>query len=94
MPYIHREDGKITAIFANQQYEGQEFLADDNEEILNFGKPDPKDLRIAELKKLLADSDYKIIRQFEQNTLTQEDFDALKALRQSYRDEINQLEGE
>ncbi len=37
MPYITRnEENKITAIFACKQYENQEFLVDDNEEVLIF----------------------------------------------------------
>lgn len=34
------ENGKITGLFACQQYEGQEEVLDDSEEVLNFGKPD------------------------------------------------------
>lgn len=49
--------------------------------------------RIAELKLLLAESDYKTIKYFE-GYLTDEEYEPTRQLRQSYREEINQLEGE
>ena len=48
--------------------------------------------RIAELKQLLAESDYKAIK-FAEGWLTAEDYAATKAERQAWRDEINELEG-
>jgi hypothetical protein len=48
--------------------------------------------RIAELKQLLADSDFKFNVDYdEQNT---PEWDQLKADRQAWRDEIRQLEAE
>lgn len=48
--------------------------------------------RIAELKQLLAESDYKAIK-YAEGWLTAEDYAATKAERQAWRDEINELEG-
>lgn len=49
------------------------------------------ELRIKELKQLLADSDYKAIK-YAEGLLTPEEYAPVKALRQSYRAEINMLE--
>ena len=48
--------------------------------------------RIAELKQLLAESDYKAIK-FAEGWLTADEYAATKAQRQAWRDEINELEG-
>lgn len=50
-----------------------------------------KKMRIAQLKKLLQDSDYQAIK-YAEGWISEEDYAPIKALRQSYRDEINQLE--
>ena len=51
---------------------------------------------IAQTRRLakvwLADTDYQVVRQMEQATLPQADFDALKARRQAVRDACNALE--
>lgn len=47
--------------------------------------------RIAELKRMLRDSDYKAIKHAE-GMLTAEEYAPVKAERQAYRDEINELE--
>jgi hypothetical protein len=44
--------------------------------------------RIAELKKLLTDSDYKVLPDYDK------DSEAIKAQRQAWREEIRELEGE
>ena len=49
--------------------------------------------RIKELKKLLTDSDYKAIK-YAEGQITEEEFAPIKAQRQAWRDEINQLEEE
>lgn len=51
------------------------------------------DERVAELKKLLADSDYKAIK-FAEGLLSVEEYAETKAQRQAWREEINQLQGE
>ena len=64
-------------------------------------RPDPtpeqiKQMRISELKNLLRDTDYKIIKcsEYEMSGLDLPyDIAALHAQRQAYRDEINELEG-
>jgi hypothetical protein len=48
--------------------------------------------RIAELKQLLAESDYKAIK-YAEGWLSAEDYADTKAQRQAWRDEINELEG-
>jgi hypothetical protein len=47
---------------------------------------DPTVLRIAELKQLLADSDYKVLPDYDKTT------DEIKAQRQAWRDEVRILE--
>lgn len=47
--------------------------------------------RIAELKQLLASSDYKAIK-YAEGLISAEDYEPIKQERQAYRDEINQLE--
>ena len=49
------------------------------------------ELRIKELKQLLADSDYKAIK-YAEGVLSAADYAPIKALRESYRAEINVLE--
>ena len=48
--------------------------------------------RIAELKQLLAESDYKAIK-FAEGWLTADEYADTKAQRQAWRNEINELEG-
>ena len=48
-------------------------------------------LRIEELKTLLAQSDYKAIK-YAEGLITETDYAPIKAMRQSYRAEINTLE--
>lgn len=52
-----------------------------------------KKVRINELKKLLSQSDYKAIK-YAEGLISAQDYEPIKQLRQSYRDEINQLENE
>ena len=49
--------------------------------------------RIAELKKLLASTDYQAIKHSE-GLITEQDYAPIKTQRQEWRDEINQLEEE
>lgn len=56
-----------------------------------------KFFRLAELKKLLAESDYKVIKCFEASLSNEKmpyNYEELKSQRQAWRDEINQLENE
>lgn len=52
-----------------------------------------KNAEIDEKKAFLASTDYKVIRQYEQNTLSAEDYAALLAERQAARERINTLLG-
>lgn len=49
--------------------------------------------RITELKQLLSNTDYQAIK-YAEGMLTIEEYEPIKLLRQSYRDEINKLEEE
>ena len=65
------------------------------EEIARFEemkKPKPK-ARISELKRLLAESDYKAIK-YAEGFIPEDEYAPIKAQRQAWRDEINLLEGE
>lgn len=48
--------------------------------------------RISELKKLLAESDYKAIK-YAEGLISESEYTITKAQRQAWRDEINTLEG-
>ena len=52
-----------------------------------------KQERIAELKKNLADTDYKAIK-YAEGQISEQDYESIKAQRQAWRDEINELEEE
>ena len=78
---------------------GQE-ARDEEEKILVYIPYTKKELtkmqnenRIAELKQLLRESDYRAIK-YAEGCYTEEEYKPYKELRQSYRDEINQLEQE
>lgn len=49
--------------------------------------------QIASLKQNLADTDYQAIK-YSEGAISEEDYTETKALRQSWRDEINRLESE
>ena len=50
------------------------------------------EVRIAELKTLLASTDYQAIK-FVEGQISAEDYEPIKIQRQEWRDEINELEG-
>ena len=54
---------------------------------------DEKNRQIEHYKELLAQSDYQAIK-YAEGWLTEEEYAPIKALRQSYREAINELEGE
>lgn len=64
----------------------------DHDNIEELEKQKKQD-RILELKQLLSSTDYKAIK-FAEGMLSEEEYAETKALRQSYRDEINKLEEE
>jgi hypothetical protein len=71
MPYINRnENNKITAIFANKQYENQEFLADDSEEIVEFLKPSANIEILAQIAQLESSQ----LRSLREMIITPNDF--------------------
>ncbi len=56
-------------------------------EVARLQAVEPSKARIAELKQLLTDSDYKVLPDYDK------DSEAIKAQRQAWRDEIRTLEG-
>lgn len=60
------------------------------EEIENLPKI-PPEYKIEELKRRLSETDYKAIK-YAEGLISEEEYAETKALRQSWRDEINQLE--
>jgi hypothetical protein len=68
-----------------------------NEEMLGEQNHIKKEHRIPDLKKLLQDSDYKMMKCYEAFMSEDEmpyDFESLKAQRKAWRDEINEIEEE
>lgn len=61
------------------------------EELEQFRLQQEKQNRITELKQLLNDSDYLVVKHME-GLIPEDEWEEIKAKRQSYRDEINQLE--
>jgi oligoribonuclease (3'-5' exoribonuclease) len=57
-------------------------------EVARLTALEPRKARIAELKALLTDSDYKVLPDYDKNT------DAIKAQRQAWREEIRTLEAQ
>jgi hypothetical protein len=51
-----------------------------------------RSVEISQKRRFLASTDYKIIRQYEQSTMSSDEFNALLAERQAARDRINELE--
>lgn len=76
----------------------------DTEEILWVESPErpplyvseekSKKAEIADLQNLLSSTDYKIIRQLEQSTLSAQEYQTLLSQRQAARDRINILQQE
>lgn len=60
------------------------------EEIENLPKI-PPECKIEELRHRLEETDYKAIK-YAEGLISEEDYSETKALRQSWRDEINRLE--
>jgi hypothetical protein len=63
------------------------------EELEQLRLQQEKQNRIAELKQLLNDSDYLVVKHME-GLIPEDKWEEIKVRRQSYRDEINQLEEE
>jgi len=95
MPYVNRdENGKITGLFACQQYENQEYLPDDNHEVINFGKPSEQEIINQNARDFLNQTDWLVIRHRDQlalgipTSLTEEEFRQLLLDRQAARDKV------
>ena len=78
----------------SEQNKGKELKVVEGKVVAVDYKPTEEELkqqRIAELKQLLADTDYKAIK-YGEGLLTDEQYAETKAQRQAWRDEINELE--
>ena len=75
-------DGDIT----DYKYINKKYVYDPLPEIVD------NSARIAELKQMLADTDYIVIK-IAEGAATWEEYPDIKAQRQAWRDEINELEG-
>ena len=73
-------------------YENGEFSAPKEPEI-EIDENEVKLIRIAVLKQKLAETDYKAIK-YAEGLLLEKEYSKIKAERQAWRDEINQLEVE
>ena len=73
--YHIEDDGVYYAVVKNAEPTGEEI----------------KQARIAELKQLLADTDYVVIK-IAEGAATAEDYSEIIALRQAWREEIRELE--
>lgn len=71
-------------------YNGEYLL---KEEVEQAEQAKATEARIAELKQLLADTDYKAIK-YAEGLISDEEYAETKAQRQAWRDEINELQGE
>lgn len=70
-------------------YKGDYILKEDAEKLKSV---EQKEKRIAELKRLLTDTDYKAIK-YSEGLISEEEYSEVKAQRQAWRDEINILQG-
>ena len=90
--FINRdENGKIVALFANEQFEGQEWLDDDNEEVINFGKPSEKEVNNAKIQTQITEIDLKRIRALAEGGTNPE---TGKAYLEEYTEQIISLRGQ
>ena len=78
---IQEDDEKIQALWYTE------------EELAQIQREQEKNLEIEHYKELLAESDYKAIK-FAEGLISPEDYEPIKQLRQSYRNKINELEGD
>ena len=70
-------------------YNGEYLL---KEEVEKIEQAKATESRIAELKQLLADTDYKAIK-YAEGLISEEEYAETKEQRQAWRDEINNLQG-
>lgn len=93
------KDGEIIeSIVSTVEYDGKNYIRTTIEKILVYIPYTEAELRkieiearIAELKQLLADSDY-LATKYAEGWYTDEEYAPIKAQRQAWRDEINALE--
>lgn len=84
-PWIEVDDETLEKIMRGQFKVKDGELIDISKEIENHNK-------ITELKKKLADTDYQAIK-YAEGQISEQDYASIKAQRQAWRDEINELEG-
>lgn len=95
LPHREKEYAEV-AQWCNES--GQYMIEDDSEfyKVVRIPEPTEEEIkaaRIAELKALLASTDYVVIK-IAEGAATPEEYADVIANRQAWREEINQLEGE
>lgn len=88
-PYIEVKDYSTIKLNVDKVLNGTLFKGKDDEVKAKI----EKFKRINELKKLLAESDYKCLKYID-GELTEEEYSTIKTQRKSWREEINSLEKE
>ena len=83
-------DKSIITEYGDYTYEYVDGKIREIDQINNIQRHE-KEMRIAELKQLLANSDYKF-RKYMEGWLTEEEYAPIKAQCQAWRDEINGIE--
>lgn len=76
--------------------DAEEITLDEYETVMNaaaetMAKKEAALARIAELKKMLSETDYKAIK-YSEGLISDEEYAPVKAQRQEWRDEINRIE--
>lgn len=86
MPYVQRNNGKVTGLFANKQ-DGyaEEYLEDDAPELLALRSAERMDVLRDKRNSILASTDYTQLADF-QKMLTEEQQAAWAEYRQQLRD--------
>ncbi len=86
------KDVKWVVDVAGQEAKPETPIYEDIQVYIPYTEDELKELRIAELKQRLANTDYKAIK-FAEGLISVEDYAETKAQRESWRAEINELEG-
>lgn len=96
MNYYRLDNGNVTATVG--VLDAEEITLDEYETVMNaaaeaMAKKEAAMTRIAELKKMLSETDYKAIK-YSEGLIPDEEYAPVKAWRQEWRDEINRIEQE
>ncbi len=88
-PYAEVEDPRGIRLGCDRLADGE--IVKDDEAYAAKRARQTASVRIRELKERLAETDYKVIKHAE-GSLPDDEFEAIKAERRSWREEINRLE--